>query len=91
MKASPVCWMMVLVACLRFATVVPAAETVKPAPGAQGSPVAGGNRSLPGDALIELDLLFRLGCLILFGVVARLCGSYCGFPQRWPARWGDTR
>ena len=30
MKANPVSWMMALVACLSFATVVPATETVKP-------------------------------------------------------------
>ena len=30
MKANRVPWMMVLVACLTFATIAPAAETVKP-------------------------------------------------------------
>jgi polar amino acid transport system substrate-binding protein len=30
MKANPVSWMMALLACLSFATIVPAAETVKP-------------------------------------------------------------
>ena len=47
--------------------------------------------SSPGDALIELELRYRLRHHIPLRVVARLQVRHCSLPQRRPARGGDSR
>ena len=56
---------------------------------AQSLPKQGEKCFSPSNALIKLDLRFWFGG-IPFGIIARLRGSLCQLPQRWPACRGDS-